>query len=108
MTHEASAYHAVCAALVDFAQATNLAAIIDDVLLASSSAGHQFKRLYKTARGQKSDRKAQLQGGSEFVRWRLTNRSSRPFAPPALRAAELHRKAADTGILPMSRGAAIR
>ena len=58
MTHEASAYHAVCPALVDFAQATNLAAIIDDVLLASSSAGHQFKRLYKTAGGQKSDRKA--------------------------------------------------
>ena len=52
MTHEASPYLAVCAALVDFAQATNLAAIIDDVLLANSSAGHEFKRLYKTARGQ--------------------------------------------------------
>lgn len=69
------------AALVDFAQGTNPAAIIgtqrhsedtnaliairhfadpvirpivDDVLLANSGAGDQFKRLYKIARGQKS------------------------------------------------------
>ncbi len=74
------------AALVDFAQGTNPAAIIgtqrrsedtnaliairhfadptirpiiDDVLLANSGAGDQFKRLYKIARGQKSS-----QGGA--------------------------------------------